>query len=178
MPGRYLAYHHQLRYQEAREKLGLDDPIPVRYVKWMGNLLKGNLGYSSFYKKDVKDCLSTPLLNTIQINIVSTILALAITIPLGIHCAVRKFSKFDNTVQVLTIVGVVGRAHEVYSSLLDKLAGCFLFILVIKTICENNKKMVSPGTLGILTNPEHPIFKGFPTEIQPLLEEAKEVDGS
>ena len=45
----------QLRYQEAREKLGLDDPIPVRYVKWMGNLLKGNLGYSSFYKKDVKD---------------------------------------------------------------------------------------------------------------------------
>ena len=65
----------QLRYQEAREKLGLDDPIPVRYVKWMGNLLKGNLGYSSFYKKDVKDCLSTPLLNTIQINIVSTILA-------------------------------------------------------------------------------------------------------
>ena len=47
-------------YQEAREKLGLDDPIPVRYVKWMGNLLKGDLGYSSFYKKDVKDCLSTP----------------------------------------------------------------------------------------------------------------------
>ncbi len=91
----------QLRYQEAREKLGLDDPIPVRYVKWMGNLLKGDLGYSSFYKKDVKDCLSTPLLNTIQINIVSTILALAITIPLGIHCAVKKFSKFDNTVQVL-----------------------------------------------------------------------------
>ena len=49
----------QLRYQEAREKLGLDDPIPVRYVKWMGNLLKGDLGYSSFYKKDVKDCLYT-----------------------------------------------------------------------------------------------------------------------
>lgn len=95
----------QLRYQEAREKLGLDDPIPVRYVKWMGNLLKGDLGYSSFYKKDVADCLGTPLLNTIQINIFSTIFALAITIPLGIHCAVKKFSKFDNTVQVLTIVG-------------------------------------------------------------------------
>ena len=95
----------QQRYQEAREKLGLDDPVPVRYVKWMGNLLRGDLGYSSFYKKDVADVLGTPLLNTIQINIVSTILALAITIPLGIHCAVKKFSKFDNTVQVLTIVG-------------------------------------------------------------------------
>ena len=36
---------------------------------------------------------------------------------------------------------------------------------MFKTICENNKKKASPGTLGILTNPEHPIFKGFPTEM-------------
>ena len=36
---------------------------------------------------------------------------------------------------------------------------------MFKTICENNKKKVSPGTLGILANPEHPIFKGFPTEM-------------
>ena len=36
---------------------------------------------------------------------------------------------------------------------------------MFKTICENNKKTVSPGTLGILTRPEHPIFKGFPTEM-------------
>ena len=36
---------------------------------------------------------------------------------------------------------------------------------MFKTICESNKKKISPGTLGILTNPEHPIFKGFPTEM-------------
>lgn len=36
---------------------------------------------------------------------------------------------------------------------------------MFKTISEGNKKQVSPGTLGILTNPEHPIFKGFPTEM-------------
>ncbi len=36
---------------------------------------------------------------------------------------------------------------------------------MFKTICENNKKKVSPGTLGILTNPEHPIFRDFPTEM-------------
>ena len=36
---------------------------------------------------------------------------------------------------------------------------------MFKTICENNKKAVSSGTLGILTRPEHPIFKGFPTEM-------------
>lgn len=36
---------------------------------------------------------------------------------------------------------------------------------MFKTICENNKKAVSPGTLGILTNPHHAVFKGFPTEM-------------
>ena len=36
---------------------------------------------------------------------------------------------------------------------------------MFKTICENNKKKVSPGTLGILTNPTHPLFRDFPTEM-------------
>ena len=116
----------QLRYQEARDKLGLDDPIPVRYVKWMGNLLRGDFGYSSFYKKDVIDVLGTPLLNTIQINIMATIIALAITIPLGIHCAVKKFSRFDNAIQVLTIVG--------YSMPQYIVALVFIFLFSVKLI--------------------------------------------
>ncbi len=105
LKGKVSAEVFEERYQEAREKLGLDDPIPVRYVKWMGNLLRGDLGYSTFYKTEVSEVLGQPLMNTIIINIVATILALAITIPLGIHCAVKKFSKFDNAVQALTIVG-------------------------------------------------------------------------
>lgn len=103
--GKVSAEVFEERYQAAREKLGLDDPIPVRYVKWMGNLLKGDMGYSTFYKTEVKEVLGQPLANTIIINIFATILALGITIPLGIHCAVKKFSKFDNAVQALTIVG-------------------------------------------------------------------------
>ena len=95
----------QIRYEQAREKLGLDDPIPVRYVKWMGNLLQGDLGYSTFYKKDVIKVIGEPLVNTMVINLFATVVALAITIPLGIYCAVKKFSKFDNAVQVVTIVG-------------------------------------------------------------------------
>lgn len=111
-------------YQAQREKLGLDDPIPVRYVKWMGNLLSGNLGYSTLYKKDVKEVMGTPLGNTIFINIFATILALVITIPLGIHCAVKKYSKFDNAVQVLTIVG--------YSVPTYIIALVFMFIFSVK----------------------------------------------
>ena len=105
MRGKVSAEQFEAAYQQARDKLGLDDPIPVRYVKWMGNLLSGDFGYSTSYKKDVIEVLGEPLKNTIFINIFATIAALAITIPLGIYCAVKKFSTFDNAVQVFTIVG-------------------------------------------------------------------------
>ena len=103
--GKVTDEQFETMYQNARDKLGLDDPIPVRYVKWMGNLLQGDLGYSTQYKKDVSDVIGEPLFNTITMNIASVILALGITIPLGIWCAVKKNSNFDSAVQVFTIVG-------------------------------------------------------------------------
>ena len=110
------AEYEQL-YQELRAKMGLDDPLVVRYMRWMGlwpdvgdnsgfnGLLQGNFGYSQFYKQDVIKVISVPMQNTIFINIFSTILALGITIPLGIFCAVHKGKKEDNTVQVVTMLG-------------------------------------------------------------------------
>ena len=110
------AEYEQL-YQELRAKMGLDDPLVIRYMRWMGlwpdvgdnngfnGLLQGNFGYSQFYKKDVTEVIVDPMKNTIFINIFSTILALAITIPLGIFCAVHKGKKVDNTVQVVTMLG-------------------------------------------------------------------------
>ncbi|MGN0482482.1 MAG: ABC transporter permease [Lachnospiraceae bacterium] len=103
--GKVTEEQFEKAYQNARKSLGLDDPVPVRYVKWMGNILRGNFGYSTYYREDVRDVIKDPLKTTIFINIFATILALGITIPLGIRCAVRKKSKFDNSVQVLTIIG-------------------------------------------------------------------------
>lgn len=105
LKGKVSAEQFEAAYQRARDSLGLDDPLPLRYVKWMGNLLRGDFGYSTVYRKNVIEVVKTPFLNTLFINIFATVLALAITIPLGIHCAVKKFSKFDNIVQVGTIVG-------------------------------------------------------------------------
>jgi peptide/nickel transport system permease protein len=69
-------------------------------------LLQGNFGYSYNYSTDdVLGLLKEPLKNTVFINIFATILALGITIPLGIFCAVKKGSKRDTAVQVGTIVG-------------------------------------------------------------------------
>ena len=107
---------YEQMYQQLRAEMGLDDPILVRYARWMGvvrdtrtgtfrGLLQGYMGYSTYFKQDVVQVIPSRMVNTIFINIFVTILALAITIPLGIVCAVRKRGKLDNTVQVLTIVG-------------------------------------------------------------------------
>ncbi len=96
---------YQYRYEQARKRLGLDDPMVIRYAKWAANLLRGDLGMSKVYNKPVVDVLKPPLKVTVTVNLFVTFFVLAITIPLGITCAVRKNSKFDRTVQVLTIVG-------------------------------------------------------------------------
>ena len=106
---------YETRYQALRTEMGLDDPLIVRYLRWFGfwpdvdgelnGMLQGNFGYSQIYKTNVSNVLPARMLNTIYINIFSTLVALAITIPLGIYCAVHKRSKSDNAVQVLSIVG-------------------------------------------------------------------------
>lgn len=87
----------------------------VQYLRWMGlypyyngqfnGLLEGNFGYSDFYRTDVINVVKEPMKNTIFINIFATVLALAITIPLGIRCAVKRGKLGDKVMQVMTIIG-------------------------------------------------------------------------
>ncbi len=103
-------------YLEYSRKYGTEtDNKLIRYGRWIGvyplydgsfnGLLQGNLGYSYEYQKPVLDVISAPMMNTIEINIYVTILALGITIPLGIICAVKRGSALDQGMQVMTIVG-------------------------------------------------------------------------
>lgn len=107
---------YQARYEQLRDEMGLDDPIPIRYARWVGlmpdkqtgewdGVLEGNFGYSLLRQKDCVDVIKVPMVNTIFFNVFATILTLAITIPVGIWCAVHKGSKTDQAVQAFTILG-------------------------------------------------------------------------
>ena len=96
---------YQQQYDTIREQLGLDDPLPVQYVKWMGNMLTGDFGYSTEYRKPVKEVIATPMQNTVLLNLCSMVLVFLISVPLGIMTAVKKNGFFDKAVQVITIVG-------------------------------------------------------------------------
>ena len=116
LPKEQLADYFDKLYLEYQRKYGTDTNNKfIRYGRWVGiyplydgsynGLLQGNLGYSYEYQKPVVEVIKQPMLNTIKINIWATILALGITLPLGIHCAVKRGSKFDQGIQVMTIVG-------------------------------------------------------------------------
>lgn len=103
------------QYNQLRDELGLNDPLIVRYARWMGftrdmdgtfsGMLQGDFGYSISYKRPVVDIVGTPMLNTIMLNFLSTIITLAITIPLGIYCAVHARKPADSAIQAFTVVG-------------------------------------------------------------------------
>ena len=96
---------YQALYDKTVASLGLDKPLPVQYVAWMGNMLTGNFGYSTQYKQEVINIIGAPMANTVLLNVLTMIVVFVIAIPLGIVTAVRKNGVFDKTVQVLTIVG-------------------------------------------------------------------------
>lgn len=102
------------RVAQLRQELGTDQNVFVRYLGWVGlgpingkynGILQGNLGWSYKYGQPAKDVLALPMQNTIFINIFATILGLGITIPLGIFCAVKRGSRRDTAVQIMTIIG-------------------------------------------------------------------------
>lgn len=140
---------YQALYRELRERMGLDDPLIVRYARWMGfapqksggysGLIQGDFGYSNFRKTEVKNIVVEPMKYTIFINIFSTILALGITIPLGIYCAVHKRGKVDNSVQVFTIIG--------YSIPIYIIALVFIYLFAVLLRIFPVMGMKAPGSM-------------------------------
>ncbi len=89
-----------------RELLGVDQGPVVRYFKWLGRVARLDFGNSLKYRKPVVEVIGTFIWNSFRLNLVSMILAFAISIPVGIKSAVRKYGKFDNFWTVFSLTGV------------------------------------------------------------------------
>src|SRR5690554_5987931 len=93
--------------ERFEEKYGLNDPVPVQYAKWLGNMAKGDFGNSLIKRgMPVSELIMARLPNTLLLMIVSTLLAGIIAIPFGIFSAMRPYSKLDYTVTVGSFLGI------------------------------------------------------------------------
>lgn len=117
-PGDYAtAYAAELRHggeyitaeQEdaIRTQLGLNDPIMVQYVRWIGNIvIHGDFGQSFHWNAPVSDLIWDRLAITLVLSTLSLICTWIIAIPVGVYSATRQYSIFD---YVFTVFGFLGK---------------------------------------------------------------------
>jgi peptide/nickel transport system permease protein len=91
--------------QQLREKFGLDDPLPVRYVRWLTSMLRGDWGFSFVSRVDVDTLILQRLPTTLFVIGSAQLLGLLIALPVGTLSAMRPYSLFD---QVATTIAFLG----------------------------------------------------------------------
>jgi peptide/nickel transport system permease protein len=88
-----------------RVKFGLDDPIAVRYVRWLIAMVQGDWGYSFVSRVNVDTLILQRLPVTLFVIGTSQVLALAIAIPVGVYAAMRPYSIFDQLASTFAFIG-------------------------------------------------------------------------
>lgn len=86
-------------------KYGLNDPVPVRYIKWLGNTLKGDWGDSFVSKRPAIQEIQDRLPNTLLLMGSMLVITLLIAIPLGVISALKQYSIFDHISTTLAFAG-------------------------------------------------------------------------
>ena len=90
-----------------RAEYGLDQPMYVQYLRWMGQLVQGDLGMSLGYNRPVADVIGDRLVLSVVVSVAAIIFTWAVALPIGIYSAVRKYSFGD---YALTFLGFLGLA--------------------------------------------------------------------
>ena len=91
--------------EETRNELGLNDPFLVQYTRWLTNCCKGNFGKSYSLNKPVTELLLQRLWPTLKLTLMSMLLMLVISVPLGMLSAIYKNSWIDYVVRGITFLG-------------------------------------------------------------------------
>lgn len=92
--------------QRQREMFDLDKPIPVQYFTWIKNMAQGNLGQSFQFNQPVKELIKQPIVNSLILVILSTLILYAVAIPSGVQSAIKQNGVFDRVFSVFTYLGL------------------------------------------------------------------------
>ena len=89
-----------------REQLGLNDPTPVQFLRFVGNAIQGDFGISYQFKRPVATILGERMPATLELALVSAILSLILGIPMGVYTALRRERWLSKVFLTISLVGV------------------------------------------------------------------------
>jgi peptide/nickel transport system permease protein len=92
--------------QKMRESLGLDKPIPVRYVLWLKEVLQGNFGFSYMSRRPVLDIIKSRMLATLELTTTGLVIATVLGTVFGVIAALRQYSAYDYTLSIASLFGI------------------------------------------------------------------------
>lgn len=92
-------------YEALEHELGLDQPVPVRYWRWLTGFARGDMGRSSQFNRPVSSIIAERLGPTLMLTFTSLLISILISIPLGIMSAYKPYSIWDNIASVITFIG-------------------------------------------------------------------------
>ena len=96
----------EMEREELRESMGLNRNVIVRYLEYMGDLLRGDLGTSYITQRDVFDIFMEKLPNTLYLGCTAVLFSTVLSIPIGIYAAQHRGTFQDNISMVVALIGV------------------------------------------------------------------------
>jgi peptide/nickel transport system permease protein len=91
--------------ERLQRQYHLDAPLPSQYLRWLGNAVRGDFGYSFQTRQPVVDAIAARLPATLQLTFMAIVISISVALPLGILAAVYRGSVFDYLNQFLAMVG-------------------------------------------------------------------------
>ncbi len=85
---------------------GMDQPLYVRYFKWLKQVARGDLGFSRIYKRPAIEMISGRIKNTLKLMVGAFMLSLTIALPIGIYSATHQYSKGDYFFNMFAFIGI------------------------------------------------------------------------
>jgi len=127
-------------YQEVRRELGLDKPIPLQYLAWLGKIVVGDFGTSAHYQAPVSQLIGQSIWPTVQLSLTAMLIALLIAVPIGIVSAAKPGSWMDVVGTTFALSGV---------AIPNFLLGILLILLFALTL----RLLPSGGYVPLTQNP-------------------------
>lgn len=92
--------------EALRQSLGLNDPLPVQYLRWVSDVLHGDLGQSLYSDQTMIQMLVGHMGPTFSLTLYALVIALTVAVPLGVIAARRRGSLADNAISVFSMIGI------------------------------------------------------------------------
>ncbi|MBO4846977.1 MAG: ABC transporter permease [Lachnospiraceae bacterium] len=129
-----------------RHQMGLDQPMPVRYIKWLAGVLRGDFGMSYSYSMSVTSMIADKLPITLTLMIYSMVLMVIISVPLGVYASYKEGTVIDKIIQI---------TNQIVMAIPPFFSGILITLLFGVTL-----KMFTPG--GFVSLNRDPVrFFGF-----------------